>query len=76
MVRVWHETLGFVCPCFADSFVRREASQGLEARSEIVGRDEVGKMLPKLVVRLVIVALDGRLLWLPPVMQEVSDRVG
>ena len=49
-------------PGFADGFVGREATQGLQAAGEVVGRHEVGEMPAEFVVALVVEALDGRLL--------------
>ena len=49
-------------PRFADAFVGREAFEGLEPATEVVGGDEVAKMLPELVVCFVVVAFDGRFL--------------
>ena len=49
-------------PCFADSFVRGEAFEGLEPAAEVVGGDEVGKVLPELAVVVIVVAFDGRFL--------------
>ena len=53
------EPSGFGCPAFADELEGREAAKGLEAPSEVVGSDEVGKVLPELVVADVVEALDG-----------------
>ena len=39
-----------------------EAFGGLEPATEVVGGDEVAKMLPELVVGFVVVAFDGRVL--------------
>ena len=36
-----------------------EATQGLQAASEVIGCDEVGEVLPKLVMAVVGEALDG-----------------
>ncbi len=46
----------------ADELVGREALEGLEPASKVVGRDEVGKMLAELIVALVVEALDGGVL--------------
>src|SRR5215207_9806549 len=56
------EPSGFGCPAFADELERREAAKGLEAPSEVVGGDEVGEVLPELVVADVVEALDGGIL--------------
>ena len=59
------ESLGFFCPDVADVFVGRESSEGLESSGEIVGIDEVGEMLPEVLVGFVIEALDGGLFECP-----------
>jgi hypothetical protein len=43
-------------------FVRCEAPEGLEASAEVVGGDEVGEVLPKLIVAVVVIAFDRRFL--------------
>ncbi len=48
------------CPAFADVFVRCEAPQGFQPLGEVVGRQESGEVLAKLVVAVVVVAADGR----------------
>ena len=47
-------------PAFADVFVRREALQGLQPPSVVVGIDEVGEVSFELIVSIVMIALDGR----------------
>jgi hypothetical protein len=59
MERVEGEPFGFARPSFADELVGCEALQGFEATREVIGGDEVGEVLPELVVALVMVALDG-----------------
>lgn len=54
--------MGLIEPCFADGFVGREAFECLEPAAKVVGGDEVGKMLPKLAVVVIVVAFDGRFL--------------
>jgi len=51
--------------------------EGLKATSEVVGGDEVGEMLPELVVRFVMIAFDGHLLDRPvhPFDLAVRPRV-
>ena len=49
-------------PRFADGFVWCEALQGLETSTEVVGGNEVGEVLPELVVAVVVVAFDRRVL--------------
>ena len=56
------ESLWLVCPALADEFIRREAFECLEPSGKVVGIDEVGEMPPKLVVAIVMVAIDGSLL--------------
>jgi hypothetical protein len=46
--------------------IRGETSEGLEALGEVIGADEVGEVASKLVVALVIEALDGCLFY-PPI---------
>ena len=62
MGRIEAESFGLFCPAFANEFVRREAFECLEATTEIVAGDEVSQMLPKLVMTVVIIALDGSVL--------------
>ncbi len=54
------ESMGLIRPGFADSFVGCEAFQGLEPASEVVCRNEVGEVPAKLVVCVVVEAVDGR----------------
>ncbi len=49
-------------PCFADGFVGREALEGLEPATEVVGGDEVGEVLPQLIMAVVMVTFDRRFL--------------
>lgn len=49
-------------PCFADGVVAREALEGLQASTEVVGGNEVGEVLPELVVAVVVIAFDRRVL--------------
>ena len=44
---------------FADELVGREAFEGLQPSSEVVGADEVGEVISQLVVIVVVEALDG-----------------
>ena len=60
--RIEFESFWLRSPAFADVFVRREALQGLQPPSVVVGGDEVGKVNFKLIVSIVVVALDGRFL--------------
>jgi hypothetical protein len=59
--RVEVEPLWLLCPYLADAFVWGEAFEDLEPTAEIVGRDEVGKVTSKLVMGVVMIALDDRL---------------
>ncbi len=61
MERIEVETAWLICPCLADSFVGREAFEGLEAAAEIVGVDEVGQVAAEVVAGFVMEAFDGRL---------------
>ena len=80
------EAFGLTCPSFADELVWREAFQGLQASAEVVGGNEIGKVLSELVVAGVVEALDGRVLdgpvhsldltirpWVPRLGQSVLD---
>ena len=62
MDRIQGEPFGFDCPLFADELVRSEAFERLQSSPEVVGADEVGKMISELVVIVVVEAFDGRLL--------------
>jgi hypothetical protein len=86
--RVEVEPLGLLCPYLADVFVWGEALEGLEPAAEVVGRDEVGEVTSKLVMGVVVVALDDRLpegavhtfdlpvgLWMPRFGQAMIDVV-
>ena len=56
------ESFGFDCPLLADELVGREALEGFEPASEIVGVEEVGEVAAQLVVVLVVAPFDSRLL--------------
>jgi hypothetical protein len=60
--RIKFESFRLGSPAFADVFVRREALQGLQPSSVVVGVDEVGEVSFELIVSIVMVALDGRFL--------------
>ena len=62
MERVQPEPFRLEGPSFADVLVGREAFEGLQSASEVVGSHEVGEVLPELVMALVVVAPDGRVL--------------
>ena len=53
------EALWPFCPHRADVFVRCEPFEGLESSGEVVGSDEVGEMLPEVLMCVVVEALDG-----------------
>ena len=61
MERIEFESFWFVCPCFADVFVERQALEGFEATTKIVSVHEVGKMAFELFVAVVVETLGGRL---------------
>ena len=56
------ESFGLDCPLLADELVGREALEGFEPSSEIVGVEEVGEVAAQLVVVVVVIPFDGRLL--------------
>ena len=56
------ELFGLDCPLLADELVGREALEGFEPASEIVGVEEVGEVAAQLVVVLVVAPFDSRLL--------------
>lgn len=56
------ESCRLICPAFADELIGREALKCLEAPGEVVGVDEVGEVLPKLVVGVIVEAVNGGLL--------------
>src|SRR5580692_3845275 len=56
------ESIRLLCPCLADVFVGCETPQGFQPAAEVVGGEEVGQVGSELVVRLIVVAVDGRLL--------------
>ena len=56
------EPSGIFRPALTNELVGREPSQRLEAPSEVVGCDELGEVLPELVVADVVEALDRRVL--------------
>jgi hypothetical protein len=59
MDRIGYESVRVCCPDFADVLVGGEAFEGLKTPAVIVGIDEVGQMVLKLAVAVVVVALDG-----------------
>ena len=59
MVRIQREAIWLGCPAFADVFVWREATQGLQSAPVIVGVDEVAEVRGQLGMAVVVVAFDG-----------------
>jgi hypothetical protein len=62
MDRVEAEALRLLLPDFADELVGREAFEGLQSSTEIVGADEVGEVISQLFVVVVMEAFHGRFL--------------
>ena len=58
MDRVYGEPFGFDCPLFADDLIGGKAFDGHQPSPEIVGADEVGKLISQLVVVVVVEASD------------------
>lgn len=71
------EAFGLCGPNHADGLIGCEAFEGLAPATEVVGRDEVGKVLAELVVAFVIEAPDSRILDGPvhPLDLAVGPRV-
>lgn len=59
MDRINPEAFGLRCPLLANKFIRSQAFERLEPATEVVGTDEVSKMLAKLFVIVVMEAFDG-----------------
>ena len=74
MDRVEIESFRLFCPGFADGFIGREAFERLQSPREVVGRYEVGKVRRKLIVGVVVEALDGRFLDCPVHALDLSIR--
>lgn len=62
MGRIEIESFRLGCSAFADEFVRAQSFEGLQTSAEIVGGDEVSKVLTELLVAVVVEALEGRVL--------------
>ena len=62
---------------FADELVGGEAIKGLQSAGEVVGGDEVGEMPNELIVRFVVISLDGRILDCPvhPLDLSIGPRM-
>ena len=68
------ELIRVFCPAFADVFVRREASKGSQPLGEVVGGEESGEVVSKLIVAVVMVMADGGL-FQRPVMRSTWPLV-
>jgi len=53
------ELIRVFCPAFADVFVGCKPSEGFKPLGEVVGRQERGEVLAKLIMAVVVVAADG-----------------
>lgn len=84
--RIEGEPFRFVFPSSADEFVWREAFERLQPARVVVGCDELAEMLSQVIVRLVMVSLDGSFLqrsvhafhlavgpWMPRLGKPVID---
>ena len=73
--RVQSESFRLGCPSF--ELVGGEAIKGLQSPGEVVGGDEVGKMPNELIVRFVVISLDGRVLDCPvhPLDLSIGPRM-
>ncbi len=90
--RVENESFKLRSPTFANVFKGREHLQGFEPASEVIGSDEVREMLLKLLMALVVEALDcgildnpvhslnlavdPRVLWFGQPMVDIVSRTG
>src|SRR6516164_1968676 len=54
------ELIRVFCPAFADVFVGGEPAKGFQPFGEVVGGQEVGEMVAKLIVAVVMIPADGR----------------
>lgn len=77
MVRVRRKLSGFVLPYLADGLIGCEAFERREATTEIASGDKVCEVLLKLVVGIIMVALDGCFLDRPvhPLYLSIDPRV-
>ena len=75
--RVEAESFRLDCPSFADELVGGEAIKGLQSPGVVVGGDEVGEMPNELIVRFVVISLDGRVLDRPvhPLDLSIGPRM-
>jgi hypothetical protein len=60
MVRVLAESWWFFLSLLAKEFAWSEVTRGFESLGEIVGCEEIGQVLPQMVVCLTVEALDRR----------------
>ena len=74
MDRIEPEAFRFFCPLFADELVRREPLEGLEPAAEVVGGNEVVKVLSELGMIFVVIALDRRFLDRPVHSLDLAIR--
>jgi len=61
MDRIESKSVGIFLPAFANEFVSREATEGLESFCEVVSGHEVCQVGSNLFVAVVVVALNGGL---------------
>lgn len=59
--RIMDKVLRLFLPLVADEFVWCESLQSLEPLGEIVSHEKCGHMVTKLLVSIVVVAIDGSL---------------
>ena len=55
------ESFRLICPAFADELIWGQPFQSFETAGEVVGIDEVGKMLAQFIVVVIVIAMNGRL---------------
>jgi hypothetical protein len=69
MERIEPEALRFLCPLFSDELVRFEPLEGLQSSAEVVGGNEVIKVLSELGVIVVMITLDRSFVTVRPRLQ-------
>lgn len=74
MERIVPEAFSFFCPLFADELVRREPLEGLQPSAEVVGGNELAKVLSELGMIFVVIALDRRFLDRPVHSLDLAVR--
>ena len=62
MVRIELKAFRLLLPAFTDLLVVRQSLESFETLGKVIGREELSEMLLELVVRLIVIALDGCLL--------------